>query len=963
MKKLLTLIAIALAVVVSSCSKFDDSAIWDKLNEQEQTLNDHEKRIAALEELCRQLNTNIDALQTIVEALEKMDYVTNVSPVREDGEIVGYTISFANSDTITIYNGKDGKDGQDGQNGYTPQIGVMKDTDGIYYWTIDGEWLLDDNGNKIKAVGEDGRDGQDGTDGANGEDGRDGQDGTDGANGNDGQDGTDGKDGITPRLKIENDYWYVSYDEGATWIELGKATGEDGADGSDGEDGDSIFSSVTQDDEYVYFNLADGTIITLPKHDDTEKPVFEIDGDGNYIVEAVGGTVVVAVTTNLEYTVKIPTEAQSWISVADTRAVREETLTFNVAKNEDSEERSATVNLCAKGGDILQTITIKQNKSNAISCANNEIIYTTKYGYPIELNITEGFGGNIMSHNFANGYGIISFDNDVVSIPNEAFNGCTTLTTIVLPNSLSTITYSAFSGCTSLTSITIPDSVTEIGSYAFRDCTSLTSITIPDSVTKIGESAFSGCTGELIVNCNISSATDSKNGVFYGADFTKVTIGDSVTSIGSYAFYGCSSLTRVDITDIEAWCKISFGHPSSNPLTNAHNLYLNGELVTDVVIPDSVTKIGGYAFYNCTSLTSITIPDSVTKIGSSAFYGCTGELIVNCNISSATDSKNRAFYGADFTKVTIGDSVTSIGDYAFYDCTSLTSITIGNGVTSIGSSAFSGCTSLTSVTIGNGVTTIGSSAFSGCSSLERVDITDIVAWCGISFGNYSSNPLTYAHNLYLNGELVTDVVIPDSVTSIGSYAFYNCTSLTSITIPESVTSIGSHAFSGCTGELIVNCNIPSYAFYGADFTKVTIGDSVTSIGSYAFYGANFTKVTIGDSVTKIGDSAFYDCTSLTSVTIGDSVTKIGWSAFEDCTSLTSITIPDSVTTIGGAAFENCTSLMEVYCKPITPPMGGNNMFYDNASGRTIYVPRDSVEAYKSASKWSAYADSIVGYVF
>ena len=246
MKKLLTLIAIALAVAVSSCSKFDDSAIWDKLNEQEQTLNDHEKRIAALEELCKQLNTNINALQTLVEALEKRDYVTNVSPVRKDGEVIGYTISFADSDTITIYHGENGQDGADGKDGYTPQIGVMKDTDGIYYWTLDGEWLLDGKGSKIQANGVNGIDG---TDGSNGED------------------GTNGVDGITPRLKIENDYWYVSYDEGSTWIELGKATGEDGSNGIDGVDGDSIFSSVTQDDEYVYFNLADGTMITLPKHD------------------------------------------------------------------------------------------------------------------------------------------------------------------------------------------------------------------------------------------------------------------------------------------------------------------------------------------------------------------------------------------------------------------------------------------------------------------------------------------------------------------------------------------------------------------------------------------------------------------------------------------------------------------------------------------------------------------------
>ena len=223
MKKLLFLVAIIATAFVSSCDKFDDSEIWNKLE-------NHENRISALEELCKQLNTNINALQTIVNALEKNDYITNVSPIRKDGEIIGYTITFAHNDTITIYNGIDGKDGA---NGYTPQIGVMKDTDGIYYWTVDGEWLLDAKGNKIKAVGQDGKDGQDGVD------------------------GEDGKDAITPRIKIENDYWYVSYDEGATWTELGSIdnTGV----------GDGVFISVTEDNEYVYFNLSDGSTITLSK--------------------------------------------------------------------------------------------------------------------------------------------------------------------------------------------------------------------------------------------------------------------------------------------------------------------------------------------------------------------------------------------------------------------------------------------------------------------------------------------------------------------------------------------------------------------------------------------------------------------------------------------------------------------------------------------------------------------------
>ena len=245
MKRFLLSVVLATSLAFTSC-QFDDSDIWDKFGEMEESIRDHEQRISALEELCKQMNTNIEALQTLVSALEKRDYVTNVSEVRSNGEVIGYTISFAYSNTITIYHGKDGKDGINGKDGYTPQIGVMKDTDGIYYWTLDGEWLLDGKGNKIQANG------------------------MNGSNGTNGSNGIDGVDGITPQLKIENDYWFISYDNGVTWQQLGKATGEDGTDGNDGidgEDGDSIFSSVTQDDEYVYFNLSDGTMITLPKHD------------------------------------------------------------------------------------------------------------------------------------------------------------------------------------------------------------------------------------------------------------------------------------------------------------------------------------------------------------------------------------------------------------------------------------------------------------------------------------------------------------------------------------------------------------------------------------------------------------------------------------------------------------------------------------------------------------------------
>ena len=299
----------------------------------------------------------------------------------------------------------------------------------------------------------------------------------------------------------------------------------------------------------------------------------------------------------------------------------------------------------------------------------------------------------------------------------------------------------------------------------------------------------------------------------------------------------------------------------------------------------------------------------------------------------------KAFGYSSLTSVAIPDSVTVIGVQAFYYCSRLTSVTIPDSVTEIGVQAFYYCSSLTSVTIPDGVTTIGYGAFAECSNLREFN------------GKFASED---NRCLIIDGTLnsfapagLTEYVIPDSVTEIGVQAFSNCDSLTSITIPDSVTTIGDYAFSNCDS-----------------LTSVTIPDSVTTIGNYAFYGcSSLTSVAIGESVTTIREGAFYGCSSLISVTIPDSVTTIGDSAFHGCISLTSVTIGESVTTIGDSAFRYCSSLTSVYCKALTPPAGGSNMFGSSASDRKIYVPMESVEAYKSAVGWREYADAIVGYNF
>ncbi len=427
-------------------------------------------------------------------------------------------------------------------------------------------------------------------------------------------------------------------------------------------------------------------------------------------------------------------------------------------------------------------------------------------------------------------------------------------------------------------SINVSDSLVQ------RKCIQNGTLTIPSVrdgkiVTIINEPHFCADVEKVIIPASVKEI----HGTFEGK-IKEVIFDDNsqISEISDKLFYNCSSLT-----------KVSFGENSN------------------------IKSIGKYAFSD-TNLVNIIIPESVTYIEEYAFYGC--RILKTVSYGNNSNLK-------------------SIGTGAFKNCYSLTDATIPNSVIKIGSSAFSFCTDLKNITVGNSVTTIGAGAFSHCNSLTAVYITDLAKWCAISLENKYENPLAVADKMYLNGNLVKNLVIPNSVKNINKYAFYGCNCLTSITIPNSVTTIGDYAFGDCS-------NIMS----------VMMGDSVTTIGQGVFQNCtSLTNVMISNSLTSIGANAFEGCTSLANIMIPNSVARIGSYAFAD-TNLISVTIPDSVTSIGAHAFEGCDELMEIIFSDETNWYCTDNIseWESKTNGTMISVNNPSKNAMHFTSKYGYY---------
>lgn len=412
-----------------------------------------------------------------------------------------------------------------------------------------------------------------------------------------------------------------------------------------------------------------------------------------------------------------------------------------------------------------------------------------------------------------------------------------------------------------VTKIIVNYGVKSIGANAFDYCQTLTSVTLPQSLTSIGTGAFDTCKSLTAVKLptNIKSIEDK---AFYGCSgLTEIVIPNSVTNIGKSAFYGCSALTKITIPFIggSATENTFFGYIFGASSYSSNYTYIPSSLAT-VVLSDKCTSLADYAFYNCFSIQNITLSKNIKSIGTKAFHQC-----------------------------------------------NITNIVIPEGVETIGQSAFIYCDNLETITIPKSLKSIGSSAFSDCKGLKGVYISDLAAWCSMSF---SSNPLGNAKNLYLNNQLVTDLVIPNTIQSICNNAFNGCTSIVSVNIPNNITSIGASAFYNCSG-----------------ITEINIPDSVTTIGNTAFYGCSkLTNIIVPDSVNSIGKGAFSYCSGLSDITlpfIGGTATQntfLGYifgamysseNSVHIPTSLKKVTVSENCSSIGNFAFYNCQSIETV----------------------------------------------------
>lgn len=558
----------------------------------------------------------------------------------------------------------------------------------------------------------------------------------------------------------------------------------------------------------------------------------------------------------------------------------------------------------------------------------------------------------------------VSLGNNITVVDNSMFYHCEKLEKVNFGENVEMIGDYAFAGCKALKEMYIPETVTMIRDNAFRGCISLEKVVLPQNITYIGNETFFNC-----------------------SSLKEIVVPENVQTVGARAFFGCTSLSKAEFASIEHLCRISLGDTYSNPLSYARNLYIKDQKIDDLVIPETVTEIGGSTFVNC-NLNSICIPASVTKIGAGAFTGSTGLEIENdiyyadkwavgkkivdnsqedaqCVLRDNTVGlADRILEGTHYTTVMLPASVMYIGDVAFGGCASMENITLPENLKSLGMLAFINCTALKSISIPGSVMTIHDGTFDYCTNLSEINLSEGLESIG---------------NCLMGCTALTSFTIPSSVTEISEWLFRECSSLQRLEVlcdflPE---------LSGCSqlkeihlGNKITS--IPDNAFANMEtLENVYLGENVQSIGAGAFIRCSgLTSINLPNSVTAVGESAFSECAALKSITLSSNMTIIRMRTFYRCLSLTDISIPEGVTAIDSYAFNGCNELISMELPPTLseigrnafsgcrkvvsivskneiPPVCQRNAFQFSPDC-VIQVPMESVETYQTAYLWQEY---------
>ncbi|MFI3322885.1 MAG: leucine-rich repeat protein, partial [Rikenellaceae bacterium] len=967
MKKIISICCLLATIFFAGCTESDMNSIREDLN----TLTG---KVETLTSDVTLINRQIVALQTLVSAINSYDYVTSIEPISENGETVGYTINFAKSSAVTIYNG---------ENASAPVISVAKDSDGLYYWTVQvgsdaATWLLDLNGEKVATTGADGASGAAGSDGAtpvisvdeldgvlywkvdgewlyyNGEmvptTGSNGVDGTDGEDGKDGEDGSDGSAGADGAAGGNLDASTVTYTDNGATVTINFGSSSFTFDKATGSLSFLKTEDVTINDTFNTIEVVMPTTLAEADFAALQAEVVSSNGES-------GAEVVTKSESQLgKWGVEISTPTYSsgkWSNPIIT-------ISKPTDLNTSTIKAQLTVTLVEKDGTTSSSSVAFTylNDDSAALVASADDIANIENKDAVESLVIDGSATDIediltaVAQYLPNLTYLNLSDCSDVTVPEGCFRNNTILKTVILPAG-STIGGGAFWGCTALETVTISgDNTTTIavtrstttatgtiGDGAFAGCTALTSITC-EGITSIGINAFEGCTA--LESFTANSVTTLANFIFTGCTALKSVEMTSVIYLSIDLFYNCTSLTTVNLPNVKYIDSYSFHNCSS----------------LESITMGNVRTVGAYVFEGCDKLTSVTLANATNEnvlryIYPDAFDDtekidltlgeANRDLVSFGNYLTTTEGEYK--YKFKFKSITIGDdsdvnpNSANLSDYSATayptDNTWIVNTAADQSYADFvglkaALEAAAAADATRKITLQfpslETLTASGDSPFKGITSIEEIQFTvmtdtyyakSLITEIGEPISLVMDGVTSVGGSAFRGCDALTSVTM-NSVTSVDGSAFEDCTALTSVTM-NSVTSVGDSAFRGCYKLTSVTMNrvtsVGNYAFYNCDaLTSVTM-NSVTSVEGNAFEDCDaLTSVTM-NSVTSVGNSAFRGCYELTSVTM-NSVTSVGQNAFEYCTALTSVTM-NSVTSVGNYAFLNCTALTSVTMNSVT----------------------------------------------